>query len=132
METTVHNENTDIKISVVMPVYNAGKYVSRAIRDVLKQTLTDIELICVDDGSTDNSTAIINGFVKKDSRVSCIRQSNAGPSVARNKGFVLAQGKYVIFLDADDMYEPTLLESLYNMAEADNLDVAVTRFDIYN
>ena len=132
METTVHNENTDIKISVVMPVYNAGKYVSRAIRDVLKQTLTDIELICVDDGSTDNSTAIINGFVKKDSRVSSIRQSNAGPAVARNKGFLLAQGKYVIFLDADDMYEPTLLESLYNMAEADNLDVAVTRFDIYN
>ena len=132
METTVRSENTDIKISVVMPIYNAGKYLNRAIRDVLNQTLTDIELICVDDGSTDNSTAIINSFVKKDGRVSSIRQSNAGPSVARNKGFVLAQGKYVIFLDADDMYEPTLLESLYNIAEADNLDVAVARFDIYN
>ena len=132
METTVHSESRDIKISVVMPVYNAEKYLSRAIRDVLNQTLSDIELICVDDGSTDNSTDIINSFVKKDSRVSSIKQSNAGPSVARNKGFVLAQGKYVIFLDADDMYEPTLLESLYNMAQKDNLDVAVTRFDIYN
>ena len=132
METTVHSESRDIKISVVMPIYNAEKYLGRAIRDVLNQTLSDIELICVDDGSTDNSTDIINSFVKKDSRVSSIRQSNAGPSVARNKGFVLAQGKYVIFLDADDMYEPTLLESLYNMAEKDNLDVAVTRFDIYN
>lgn len=132
METTVHSESRDIKISVVMPIYNAEKYLGRAIRDVLNQTLSDIELICVDDGSTDNSTDIINSFVKKDSRVSSIRQSNAGPSVARNKGFVLAQGKYVIFLDADDMYEPTLLESLYNMAQKDNLDVAVTRFDIYN
>lgn len=132
METTVHSESRDIKISVVMPIYNAEKYLVRAIRDVLNQTLSDIELICVDDGSTDNSTDIINSFVKKDSRVSSIKQSNAGPSVARNKGFVLAQGKYVIFLDADDMYEPTLLESLYNMAEKDNLDVAVTRFDIYN
>lgn len=132
METTVHSESRDIKISVVMPIYNAEKYLSRAIRDVLNQTLSDIELICVDDGSTDNSTDIINSFVKKDSRVSSIKQSNAGPSVARNKGFVLAQGKYVIFLDADDMYEPTLLESLYNMAQKDNLDVAVTRFDIYN
>ena len=132
METTVHSESRDIKISVVMPIYNAEKYLGRAIRDVLNQTLSDIELICVDDGSTDNSTDIINSFVKKDSRVSSIKQSNAGPSVARNKGFVLAQGKYVIFLDADDMYEPTLLESLYNMAQKDNLDVAVTRFDIYN
>ena len=132
METTVHSESRDIKISVVMPIYNAEKYLVRAIRDVLNQTLSDIELICVDDGSTDNSTDIINSFVKKDSRVSSIKQSNAGPSVARNKGFVLAQGKYVIFLDADDMYEPTLLESLYNMAQKDNLDVAVTRFDIYN
>ncbi len=132
METTVHSESRDIKISVVMPIYNAEKYLGRAIRDVLNQTLSDIELICVDDGSTDNSTDIINSFVKKDSRVSSIKQSNAGPSVARNKGFVLAQGKYVIFLDADDMYEPTLLESLYIMAEKDNLDVAVTRFDIYN
>lgn len=132
METTVHSESRDIKISVVMPIYNAEKYLGRAIRDVLNQTLSDIELICVDDGSTDHSTDIINSFVKKDSRVSSIKQSNAGPSVARNKGFVLAQGKYVIFLDADDMYEPTLLESLYNMAEKDNLDVAVTRFDIYN
>ena len=132
METTVHSESRDIKISVVMPIYNAEKYLGRAIRDVLNQTLSDIELICVDDGSTDNSTDIINSFVKKDGRVSSIKQSNAGPSVARNKGFVLAQGKYVIFLDADDMYEPTLLESLYNMAQKDNLDVAVTRFDIYN
>ncbi len=124
--------DSEIKVSVVMPVYNAGEYLSRAIGDVLGQTLTDIELICVDDGSTDNSPEIIESFKAKDSRVTSIRQSNAGPSVARNKGLELVRGKYVIFLDADDMYEPTLLESLYAVAERDDLDVAVARFDIYN
>ena len=124
--------DSEIKVSVVMPIYNAGEYLCRAISDVLAQTLTDIELICVDDGSTDNSTAIIESFKNKDSRVSSVRQNNAGPSVARNKGLELVRGKYVIFLDADDMYEPTLLESLYEACERDSLDVAVTRFNIYN
>ena len=123
---------SEIKVSVVMPIYNAGEYLARAIGDVLKQTLTDIELICVDDGSTDNSSAIIERFKKKDGRIISLRQNNAGPSVARNKGLELVRGKYVIFLDADDMYEPTLLQSLYELSERDNLDVAVTRFDIYN
>ena len=130
--STEINQDREIKVSVVMPIYNAGEYLSRAIGDVLAQTLTDIELICIDDGSTDNSPKIIKKFQNKDPRVSSLRQSNAGPSVARNKGLELVKGKYVIFLDADDMYEPTLIESLYNIAERDNLDVAVTRFDIYN
>lgn len=129
---TENIQEKEIKISVVMPIYNAGEYLSRAISDVLRQTLTEFELICVDDGSTDNSPAIIERFKKKDSRVSSIRQSNAGPSVARNKGLELVKGKYVIFFDADDIYEPTLLESLYEVAERDNLDVAVTKFDIYS
>ena len=122
----------DIKVSVIMPVYNAGEYLSRAIKDVLGQTLKDIELILVDDGSNDSSPKIITKFKNRDNRVSTVRQSNAGPSVARNKGFEIAQGKYIMFLDADDMYEPTLLESLYEAAEAHDLDVAVTKFDIYN
>lgn len=130
--STENIQNSEIKVSVVMPIYNAGEYLCRAISDVLAQTITDIELICVDDGSTDNSSAIIEGFKNKDPRVLSIRQNNAGPSVARNKGLELVRGKYVIFLDADDMYEPTLLESLYEICERDNLDVAVARFDIYN
>ncbi len=131
MDSSIQNNRT-IKVSVVMPIYNAGEYLSRAIGDVLRQTLAEIELICVDDGSTDNSPKIIDRFIKRDDRVSCFRQSNAGPSVARNKGLELARGKYVIFLDADDMYEPTLLESLYEAAEAGNLDVAVAMFNIYD
>lgn len=121
-----------IKVSVIMPVYNAGEYLSRAISDVLSQTLTELELICVDDGSTDNSPKIIKDFAAKDKRVKVIREKNAGPAVARNSGLKSAKGRYVIFLDADDFYEKNLLMELYDTAERDNLDVAVTKFDIYN
>lgn len=131
MDTEI-KETPDIKVSVIMPVYNAGEYLSRAIKGVLGQTLREIELICVDDGSKDSSSKIIEYFKGKDERVVSISQTNAGPSVARNRGFELAHGKYVIFLDADDMYEPSLLESLYDAAENDKLDVAVAKFDIYN
>lgn len=121
-----------IKVSVIMPIYNAGEYLTRAISDVLAQTLTELELICIDDGSTDNSPKIIKGFAAKDKRVKVIRESNSGPSVARNSGLKLAKGRYIIFLDADDFYDKDLLEQLYETAERDNLDLAVTKFDIYN
>ena len=121
-----------IKISVIMPIYNAGEYLTRAIGDVLSQTLSEIELICVDDGSTDNSPKIIKQFSSKDKRVKLIKQKNAGPSVARNTGLKVAKGRYIIFLDADDFYEKDLLQQLYETAERDNLDIAVTKFDIYN
>lgn len=124
--------NADVKVSVIMPIYNAGEYLSRAIGDVLSQTLTEIELICVDDGSTDNSSKIMKRFAAKDDRVKIVRQSNSGTSVARNKGLEYASGEYIIFLDADDFYEKNLLEELYIIAERDNLDIAVTKFDIYN
>ena len=127
-----HNTDREIKVSVVMPVYNAGEYLSRAIGDVLGQSLSDIELILVDDGSTDNSAEIIDNFKARDERVSAIRQSNSGPSVARNKGLEIATGKYVIFLDADDLYEPNYLEALYSLAEQHSLDVAIGSFDIYD
>lgn len=126
------DQNREIKVSVIMPIYNAGEYLSRAIGDVLAQTLSDIELICVDDGSTDNSPKIIADYEKKDERVSSVRQSNQGPSVARNKGLEYAHGRYIIFLDADDMYEPSLLESLYSFAEEGELDIAISGFDIYD
>ena len=125
-------DSQNIKISVVMPVYNAGEYLTRAIGDVLSQTLTDLELICVNDGSTDNSLSIIKSFMKKDQRIKLINQQNAGTSVARNVGIEAACGQYIIFLDADDFYEKNLLKLLYDAAEKDNLDVAVARFDIYN
>ena len=122
----------NVKISVVMPIYNAADYLRPAIDSVLNQTFGEIELICVDDGSTDGTLAILKEFQQADERVRIVTENNAGPSVARNKGLSRARGKYVIFLDADDFYELSLLETLYNQAEGFNLDITICKFDIYN
>ena len=122
----------NVKISVIMPIYNAFDYLKPAIDSVLNQTLPDIELICVDDGSTDNSLSILKEYQQSDERVRIITENNAGPSTARNKGLARARGKYVIFLDADDFFDYTLLEKLYNVAEENSLDITICKFDIYN
>ena len=122
----------NVKVSVVMPIYNAFDYLKPAIDSVLNQTLTDIELICVDDGSTDNSLSILKEYQQQDDRVRIVTENNAGPSLARNKGLQRARGKYVIFLDADDFYDYALLEKLYDLAEEQSLDIAICKFDIYN
>ena len=121
-----------VKVSVIMPIYNAEAYLRPAIDSVLDQTLREIELICVDDGSTDRSLDIIKEYQKNDSRVRIITENNAGPSMARNKGLARARGEYVVFLDADDFSELTLLERLYEISERDELDIAIARYDIYN
>lgn len=122
----------NIKVSVVMPIFNASDYLKPAIDAVLNQTLTDIELICVDDGSTDNSLAILKEYQSSDERVRILTENNAGQSSARNKGLAKARGKYVIFLDADDFFDYTLLEKLYVLSEEKSLDIAICKFDIYN
>ena len=125
--------NTDnIKVSVIMPIYNAYDYLRPAMDSVIYQTLKEVEIICIDDGSTDHSLDIIKEYQKADPRIRIVTENNAGPAIARNKGLVRARGKYVIFLDADDFYEPTLLESLYELSEEKELDIAVTDYDIYN
>ena len=115
-----------------MPIYNAYSYLRPAIDSVLDQTLTELELICVDDGSTDHSLDILKEYQEADSRVRILTENNAGPSWARNKGLAKARGKYVIFLDADDFFELTLLEHLYERAERDELDITITEYDLYN
>ncbi len=125
-------ENSNIKVSVIMPIYNAGEYLERAISDVLSQTLRELEIICIDDGSTDGSLAVVKRMQEADSRVRIITENNAGPAIARNKGISRARGEFIIFLDADDFYENTLLESLYSLAVRDELDMAVVKFDLYN
>lgn len=125
-------DNAEIKVSVIMPVYNAGEYLHRAISDVLSQSLKEMELICIDDGSTDGSIRTINYFASHDERVKVLQGPNAGPSVARNKGIECAVGEFVIFLDADDLFDKRLVESLYNVASEHSLDIAVSRYDIYN
>lgn len=127
---TMSTEN--IKVTVVMPVYNAFDYLRPALDSIICQTFTELELICVDDGSTDRSLHILKEYQEKDSRVRIVTETNAGPSIARNKGLDRARGEFVIFLDADDFVEPTLIEKLYNKAVEDNLDIAIAKYDIYN
>ena len=124
--------NTDIKISVIMPIYNAYDYLRPAIDSVLDQTLTEIELICVDDGSTDSSFDLIKEYQKKDERIRIVTETNAGPALARNNGIKRARGEYLAFLDADDFFEPTLLEKLYTLAKEKDLDIAISGYDVYN
>lgn len=112
-----------VLISVIMPVYNAKHYVARAIESVLRQTLRDFELILVDDGSTDGSSAICEKYAGQDVRVRLIRQTNQGLCAARNRGVELAQAEYVAFIDHDDIYLTDLLEENYELAQQHNADM---------
>ncbi|MBE6645660.1 MAG: glycosyltransferase [Ruminococcaceae bacterium] len=122
----------DIKVSVIMPIYNAASYLRPALDSALDQTLSEIEIICVDDGSTDNSLEIIKEYQERDGRVRIITETNAGIGLARNNGMRRARGEYIAFLDADDFAEPAFLETLYNIAIKDNLDIAIAGYDLYN
>lgn len=147
-DTTVNNSNTgitpeieaavtealgaDIKISVIVPIYNACKHLRPALDSILAQTLREIEIICVDDGSTDTSLDMLKIYQKMDNRIRIVTETNAGPGHARNNGLKRARGKYVAFLDADDFFEPEMLEKLYDHAEENDLDIAIARYDIYD
>ena len=123
--------NTDIKVSVIMPIYNAYDYLRPAIESVLGQTLQEIEIICVDDGSTDSSFDLIKEYQQKDERIRIATETNAGPALARNNGIKRARGEYLAFLDADDFCDPDLLEKLYNKANKTRLskkDILKTNF----
>ena len=112
------------KVSVVIPVYNVENYLAQCLDSVLNQTLTDIEVICVDDGSTDKSLKVLNDYANKDVRVKVIQQSQQGPSVARNKGILLAQGEFVAFMDSDDFYpDNNVLNDLYSAAKKQNVKI---------
>ncbi len=115
-------------ISVIIPVYNVEKYLQRCLGSVLVQTLSDIEIICVNDGATDSSASILAKFAKGDSRIKIINQKNQGLSVARNNGFASALGEYIYFLDSDDFIHPQLLEITYNLASNNNADVVAFDF----
>ena len=124
--------SSQVKISVIMPIYNAYDYLRPALDSVLEQSFREFELICVDDGSTDKSLALIKEYQDRDNRVRIITETNAGPAKARNFGLKRARGEYVAFLDADDFFEPDLLEKLWCIAKRDDLDIAVAKYDIYN
>ena len=101
------------KISVIVPVYKAEKYLHRCVDSILAQSYTDFELLLIDDGSPDNSGAICDEYAIKDSRVRVFHKQNGGASSARNKGLDHANGEWVSFVDSDDWIEPQMVESLF-------------------
>lgn len=115
------------RVSVVIPVYNIAAHLRQCLDSVLNQTLRDIEVICVDDGSTDESPAILAQYAKKDARVQVVTQANAGPGAARNTGMDRATGEYLIFLDSDDWFEPDFLERMADRAEKSEADVTICK-----
>ena len=110
------------KVSVILPVYNVEKYLDRCVKSLLNQTLSEIELILVDDGSPDNSPAICDGYAQQDNRVKVIHQKNRGAGMARNTGLGIASGEYLSFIDSDDFVEVDMLEKMYKLANERKLD----------
>ncbi len=121
------------KISIIIPVYNVEKYLAQCLDSVINQTLKDIEIICINDGSTDGSLKILRDYAKKDDRIKVINQDNSGVSVARNKGIKSAKGEFICFVDADDLYPNIdILEILYLNAVKNNVLISggeLYRFD---
>ena len=113
-----------VPISVIVPVYNAAKYLENTATCILSQSFTNFELILVDDGSTDGSGEICDILQKKDTRIKVIHQENRGVSSARNTGIDIATGEFICFVDADDEIENNMLETLYNNALKYNVDIS--------
>ena len=120
------------RISIVMPVYNAGLYLKDSISDILNQTYENFELICVDDGSTDQSLKVIEYFAQQDNRIRIITQENAGAGAARNRGMELAQGKYIMFLDTDDRFDTGYLFEMCSRAEQTHAQIVVCDAEVFD
>lgn len=110
------------KISVVIPVYNVEEFLPECLDSIANQTLSDIEIICVNDGSTDNSLDILTEYASEDERFTVIDQENGGHAVATNRGMKLAKGKYLFLMDSDDILDYEALEKTYNLAEQKQVD----------
>ena len=120
------------KVSVIIPIYNAEKYLCKCLDSVLRQSMRDIEVICVDDGSTDLSKDILQRYAKFDSRIIIIEQENQFAGIARNRGMEVARGEYLIFLDADDFFHPDMLECAYTKGEKYRADVVFFNVKCYS
>lgn len=116
-----------LKISVIIPVYNVAKYLSECLDSVLAQTFSDIEIICINDGSIDNSLQILEEYQRKDNRIKVITQKNQGVVVARNNAIKQASGEFIYILDSDDIIDKTTLEKSYNAIMAGKGDIITSR-----
>lgn len=116
-------------ISIIIPVYNVEKYLSRCLDSVLNQTFTDWEAICVNDGSPDGSAAILSQYAARDARFKIVTKENGGLSDARNAGFPHARGEYIMYLDSDDFIHPQTMEIAYHLARRDGSDMVSFTYD---
>lgn len=111
------------KISVIVPVYKVERYINRSVDSLLAQTYSNLEVILVDDGSPDSSGEICDAYAQKDSRIHVIHKQNGGLSDARNVGMDYATGEWIAFLDSDDWYDPTMLETLHSLCKSHEADI---------
>lgn len=113
-----------MNLSIIIPIYNKAEYILDCLNSIVAQSLKDIEIICIDDGSTDGSAEIISEFAEKDERIRLIKQNNRGAGAARNAGIKSAKGEYIAFLDADDYYPSNdTLARIYGVAKTNNADI---------
>lgn len=122
----------NLKISIIVPVYNVEEYLHRCVDSILNQTFSDFECILVDDGSTDNSGIICDEYAKKDNRIKVIHKPNGGQAEARNVGLDMASGNYIGFVDSDDWIHPQMYEILINFAEKFSSDITVCKYKKVN
>ena len=115
------------KVSIIIPVYNVEKYLRECLDSVVNQTLKDIEIICINDGSKDNSLEILKEYSQKDERIKIISKENEGLSITRNRGIDIAQGEYIGFVDSDDYIDHSMFEKLYENAKKNDLDIIMCR-----
>ena len=120
------------KVSVIIPVYNVEAYLRECLDSVVTQTLKEIEIICIDDGSTDSSLSILKEYAKKDPRISVLQQENLHAGVARNAGIAVAKGKYLSFLDGDDFFELRMFEDCYSLIEKEGSEILFYQYWRYN
>lgn len=121
----------EVLVSILVPVYNVEKYLKKCLESLINQTLADIEIICVNDGSTDKSLEILQEYQKKDERITIIDKENGGLPSARNAALNVAKGKYVGFVDSDDYVETSMFKKLYEVAEKEKSEVVVCGAEIF-
>ncbi|WP_270568130.1 glycosyltransferase family 2 protein, partial [Clostridium beijerinckii] len=115
-------------VSIIIPVYNVQKYLKKCLESVIRQTMKDIEIIIINDGSIDNSLEICRQYSKNDKRIKLIDKKNEGVSKARNTGILHATGKYICFVDSDDWIESNMIENLYNFVLVNDSDFCMCNF----
>lgn len=127
----ISHKANKVKLSIIVPVYNAEKYLRKCLLSIMNQTLEDIEIICVNDGSTDSSLKIIKELASNDKRLVVVDQENQGVIAARKNGYDNATGEYVAWVDNDDFLEPNMYEKLYELAKKEDSDIVVCNYKLY-